>query len=71
MIARYRTPGGAGLSVPFRAAPGAIQVRVFAEPPGTAWVLAAFGRPVALSALSELGGAGADLFNVYAPYWRG
>jgi hypothetical protein len=71
LLARFRSPATDGLAAPFRGVRGLMQVRVFAEPPATAWVLAAFDGPVSLPALAELGGTGADLFNLYAPYWRG
>lgn len=70
LVGRYSSPADEALAVPFRPIPGLMQVRVFQESPVTAWVLAQFDRPIRASSLAELGGAGADLFNLYAPYWR-
>jgi hypothetical protein len=71
LIARYPAPAAQALAAPFRPLPGLQQVRVFASGPSTSWVLAAFNRPVGLPMLAEAGGAGAEMFNLYAPYWRG
>ena len=54
-------------------APGPAQLRYF-RAPGETWLLAAFERPVVLgdltTAYGSLGGCGASLFNLYAPYRR-
>ncbi len=71
LIARFPAAVSEDLAAPFRCLAGLLQVRVFAAGPSTAWVLAAFDRPVGLAALAEVGGAGAEVFNLYAPYWRG
>jgi len=71
LIARFPAAVSEGLAAPFRCLAGLLQLRVFAAGPSTAWVLAAFDRPVGLTALADAGGAGADMFNLYAPYWRG
>ena len=54
-------------------APGHAQLRYF-RAPGETWLLAAFESPVVLGGLTaaygSLGGCGASLFNLYAPYRR-
>lgn len=56
---------------------GTIQTRVFeseAEAGRDLWLLVEFDRPMSLErvtdALGTVGGSGANLFNLYAPYWR-
>ncbi len=71
LVARFPVAVSDGLAAPFRCIAGLLQVRVFDAGPWTAWVLAAFDRPVGLAALAEAGGAGAEIFNLYTPYWRG
>jgi hypothetical protein len=61
-----------------RAWNGVIQARVFKSRRGSAidlWLLAAFSRPVSAEALASSagyldGGGGADVFNLYVPYFR-
>jgi hypothetical protein len=57
--------------------PGHTQTRVFegeAEAGRDLWLLAEFDRPMSLErvtdALGSVDGIGANLFNLYAPYWR-
>jgi hypothetical protein len=56
---------------------GAAQPRVFANQDAASelWLVASFNRPVAADALmgslGSIGGAGANLFNLYVPYRRG
>ena len=66
-----------GLRSAADALPGLRQARVFAGDAGAVhdlWLVAAFDRPVETATLSAALGAagdiGADLFNLYAPYWR-
>jgi hypothetical protein len=56
---------------------GRTQTRVFesdAEAGRDLWLLAEFDRPMSpervTDALATVGGIGANLFNLYAPYWR-
>ena len=59
------------------ALPGCLQARIFrpVEGPAQTYVMAELGQPVgpeaARGAMGAVGGAGALLLNIYAPYWRG
>ena len=71
LVARYASTEAAHLAAPYRGLAGLQQLRVFAAGTAGTWVLAAFDRPVAATSLAEAVGVGADLFNLYTPYWRG
>ncbi|WP_051356552.1 DUF4286 family protein [Azorhizobium doebereinerae] len=83
LAARYRPDGGAEAFAATATAaaallPGLIQLRLFRQAgPGaeTVWLIAEFAGPVSRealrAALGTLSGAGAQMFNLYAPYFRG
>ena len=84
LLARYGTPAAAerdrfvdALTAAAAAIRGLKQLRLFHSggEHEAVWAIAALGAPVAVDALrtsfGEVAGVGADLFNLYVPYWRG
>jgi hypothetical protein len=71
LVARYASTEAAHLAALYRGLSGLQQMRVFAAGSAGTWVLAAFDRPVTAAPLAAEVGVGADLFNLYTPYWRG
>jgi hypothetical protein len=81
-LARFRLPSrgadefAAAWTTAMAALPHLRQARLFRsnDEAGDLWVIAELGAPITPAALvagmAEIAGVGADLFNLYVPYWR-